>query len=136
MPHVPVAGSYNSALLPGPLTRTLPLGRSIAVSPPPAKLRSPVLVQVPVVGSYSSALFEGHKPKQSSSRPPASNTLPLRSSPAVKKLKLDGSALPVMLQEPVAGSYCSALSPSTTMTLPFGSSIGVERGPAELRLPV
>ena len=61
--HVPLAGSYSSALLNTPLsptppaTSTLPEYGSVAVWYPRALPMLPVAVQVPIAGSYSSALL-------------------------------------------------------------------------------
>src|SRR5262245_4329511 len=56
--HVPVAGSYISAVLRAepppttpPATNTLPSGSSVAVCPKRAVLRLPVALQVPLAGS-------------------------------------------------------------------------------------
>src|SRR6266550_1814719 len=81
--HVPLAGSYSSALLKTrplfpPATSTLPLGRSVAVCWARAVPRLPVAVHVPVAGSYSSALL-----KAGPLFPPATSTLPVGSSVAV-----------------------------------------------------
>lgn len=65
--HVPVPGSYSSALLPWPttsspaVTRTFPLGSSVA-APCRAVLRLLVLLHVLVAGSYSSALLRLKQP--------------------------------------------------------------------------
>src|SRR5438094_8232088 len=61
--QLPVAGSYNSALLKSeplypPATSTLPLDSSVAVCRKRAVPRLPVAVHVPVAGSYSSALLK------------------------------------------------------------------------------
>ncbi len=104
--HVPVAGSYTSALLrmpPGipnpPATSTLPLGSNVAVCNLRRVLRLPVALQIPVAGSYSSAVLKG---------PPATSTLPLGSNVAVCWLRMS-FRLPVALHVPLAGSYSSAL---------------------------
>src|SRR5207249_10757112 len=83
--HVPLAGSYSSALLKTPsqslnppATSTLPLGSSVAVCRSRAVPRLPVAVHVPLAGSYSSALL-----KAGPWFPPATSTLPLGSSVAV-----------------------------------------------------
>ena len=86
--HVPLAGSYSSALLrPLPLpsgvppaTSTLPLGSNVAVWKKRAVLRLPVAVHVPLAESYSSALLRG---VLKSGVPPATSTLPLFSNVAV-----------------------------------------------------
>src|SRR5262249_30649174 len=57
--HVPVFGSYSSAVLreePPPTTNTFPSGSNVAVLPLPALLRLPVKLQTPVDGSYNSAV--------------------------------------------------------------------------------
>ena len=61
--HVPVAGSYSSALAKGcsqssmpPATSTCPFGSNVAVCESRAVAMLPVAVHVPVAGSYSSAL--------------------------------------------------------------------------------
>src|SRR5205807_523710 len=86
--HVPVAGSYSSALLRAkqlcgggpqlkpPATRTLPFGSKVAVCPSRSVLRSAVRFHVPAAGSYSSALLKDLL----LSLPPATRTLPLGSS--------------------------------------------------------
>ena len=85
--HVPLAGSYSSALLrPLPLlptpaaTSTLPLGSNVAVCDRRAVVRLPVSLQLPLAGSYSSALLTATK---LASYPPATSTLPLGSNVAV-----------------------------------------------------
>ena len=83
--HVPLAGSYSSALVRKtpfypPATSTLPLGSNVAVCCRRAVLRLPVALHVPLAGSYSSALGEGLKLLSS---PPATSTLPLGSNVAV-----------------------------------------------------
>jgi hypothetical protein len=57
--HVPLAGSYNSALSVGqpPAARTFPLGSSVAVWKLRATLRLPVTLHVSVAESYNSALL-------------------------------------------------------------------------------
>src|SRR5919202_3273900 len=63
--HVPVLGSYSSALErvqvgsqgpKPPATKTFPLGSSVAVCSTRAVLMLAVAVHMPVLGSYSSAL--------------------------------------------------------------------------------
>src|SRR5258707_3700659 len=82
--HVPVAGSYSSALLRKltplnpPATSTLPLGNNVAVCARRAVLRLLVALQVPVAGSYSSALASSPP-----LNPPATSTLPLGNNVAV-----------------------------------------------------
>src|SRR5205823_1230797 len=89
--HVPVAGSYSSAVLRAlltrkpPVIRTLPLDSSVAVWLLRAVLSVPVPVHVPVIGSYNSALLTsaqvcGGGPQL---KPPATNTLPFGNSVAV-----------------------------------------------------
>jgi hypothetical protein len=77
--HVPLAGSYSSALarvappsLP-PATSTFPLGSRVAEWSWRAARGDPVAAQVPLAGSYSSAL---RLP------PPATRTQPLGNSVA------------------------------------------------------
>src|SRR5438094_5415413 len=82
--QLPVAGSYNSALLKSeplypPATSTLPLGSSVAVCRKRAVPRLPVAVHVPVAGSYSSMLLKIGQ----SVCPPATSTLPSVSSVVV-----------------------------------------------------
>src|SRR5438874_1279570 len=83
--HVPVAGSYSSALLKerkgvvkATSTSIWPLGSSVAVGPLREVRWLPVAAHVPVAGSYSSALL-----KEVPLYPPATSTLPLGSNVAV-----------------------------------------------------
>jgi hypothetical protein len=100
--HVPVDGSYNSALLKvilpsvPPDTSTWPDGRSVAVLKMRAVWRLPVAVHVPVAGSYNSALFW----KKS---PPATSTRPEGSKVAMGQKRVV-PMLPVLLQLLIAGS--------------------------------
>ena len=62
--HVPLAGSYSSALVSGPLvllnppvTSTLPFGSNVVVCPRRAMLRLPVALQFALAGSYTSVLL-------------------------------------------------------------------------------
>ena len=90
--HVPVAGSYSSAVsatstlmpsMPAPATRTLPLGRSVAVWDARCRLMLPVVVQVPVAGSKSSADEMAWPVLLLLLRPPVTSTLPSGRSVAV-----------------------------------------------------
>src|SRR6516164_2855605 len=142
-PNVPVAGSYSSALLSGPLppppppapppaTSTRPLGSSVAVWKARAPLMLPVGFHVPVAGLYSSALENAVQPKLMQPSPPATSTWPLFSSVAVKSSRAV-VMLPVGLNVPVAGLYSSALlvaalptPPPATSTWPFCSTVAVK----------
>src|SRR5256885_1020854 len=75
-------GSYSSAVLPPPATRTLPLSSRVAVWKRRPLLRLPVLLHVPVAGSYNSdrSVMLG---KPSTKNPPATSTLPVVSNVAV-----------------------------------------------------
>src|SRR5205807_6855211 len=89
--HVPVAGSYDTALLRAkqlwgggpqlkpPATSTLPFGSKVAVWPSRSVLRSAVRLHIPAAGSYSSALLKDLV----LSLPPANRTLPLGNRIAV-----------------------------------------------------
>ena len=106
---VPVFGSYNSALVcqgatssfDPPATRTFPEGSNAAVNLfPRGVLIDPVGANVPDAGSYSSADDRNTFPYDC---PPATSTLPLRSSVAVW-LTLAWARLPVSANTPVVGS--------------------------------
>ncbi|SRR5258706_12144076 len=89
--HVPLAGSYSSAVPSNPrlcaeawptsppTTSTWPLVSSVAVWPERAALSAPVTVHIPETGSYSSALLSTPELP----RPPETRTLPLGSNVAV-----------------------------------------------------
>src|SRR5436190_4650371 len=74
--HVPVIGSYNSAVAvpwpPPPAASTFPFRRRVAVPKAWNVVMPPVDFQVPVAGSYSSALVRKLPPT-----PPATRTVPL-----------------------------------------------------------
>src|SRR5687767_6469782 len=81
--HVPVTGSYSSALRSAPTpptTNTFPLANSTAECPQRDRCRLPVVAHVSETGSKSSALVKGFPPL---SRPPVTNTFPLVSKVAV-----------------------------------------------------
>ncbi|KFA93702.1 hypothetical protein Q664_08055 [Archangium violaceum Cb vi76] len=108
--HVPVVGSYTSALEKGPLgleppvTSTRPEGRSVAVCFSRAVASRPVGLHVPVAGSYTSALERGPMgPEPLGPEPPVTSTWPESNSVAVWLVR--GMArVPVGLHVPVAGS--------------------------------
>jgi len=125
--NVPLAGSYNSAVAPTPLTTsTFPLGRSVAVSELSGTVMLPVAVNVPVAGSYSSAVAVV---------PPASSTMPLGRSVAELRATV---MLPVTANVPVAGSYSSAVvvEPPVTSTNPLSRSVAVRALVTTVMLPV
>ena len=101
----------------------------------------PVAVQDPLPGSYSSAVASGIIPPVP---PPGTSTLPSSSSVAVLErtpLPSRVTMLPVVVQDPLPGSYSSAdvplpLSPPATSTLPSGSSVAVLPWRGVVMLPV
>jgi len=94
-----------------PATRTLPVGRRVAVCPWRANAMLPVVDQVPVAGSYSSALAWEVKP----SKPPATSTRPSDSSVAVwtKRAVLIES---VSDQVPAASTWPTSAKPRRRIT--------------------
>ena len=125
--HLPVAGSYSSALaseLPPsaadpPVTRTSPSGSSAATASCLAVLIEPVAFQAFVAGLYSWA---------AAVPPPVTSTWPSASSVAVTEPPCETADGPVLVQVALAGLYTSAgvVTPKpVTSTLPLGSGVAV-----------
>src|SRR6266545_2920435 len=100
--HVPVAGSYSSAVdnaepvlrLWPPATSTFPLGSNVAVCVVRNVVNAPLAVQVPVAGLYSSELVRRTVPL----KPPTTRTVPLGSNVAECPARAPLSA-PVVVKE-------------------------------------
>src|SRR5438874_1626239 len=136
--HIPVAGSYSSALaktsllLSPPATSTCPFGSNVAVCMRRSVVMLRVAVHTPVAGSYSSALAKSLL----LFRPPATSTCPFGSNVAVWSQRAL-RRLSVSVHVLVVGSYNSEgpqrpvepaplqAAPPATNTSPFGSNVAV-----------
>src|SRR5436190_1554657 len=136
--HIPVAGSYSSALanwpwwFSPPATNTCPFGSNVAVCSKRGVVMLPVAVHTPVAGSYSSALAKSLLLFP----PPATSTCPFGSNVAVWSQRAL-RRLSVSVHVLVVGSYNSEgpqrpvepaplqAAPPATNTSPFGSNVAV-----------
>ena len=109
--HVPLAGSYSSALLKADCYHCSPCHQHLAVGQQRRRVTRACGAKAaggtprPVAGSYS---FRAAQERAGGIHPPATSTLPLGSNVAVW-LERAAIRLPVAVQAPVAGSYSSAL---------------------------
>jgi hypothetical protein len=110
--HVPVPGSYSSALVRKieydpppwypPVMSTNPLGSKVVAQNALAAVMRPVDENFPVAGSYRSWTLLGKYPSKPCG-PPATSTAPLFNSVAVSD-DLGARMLPVAVNVAVAGS--------------------------------
>ena len=128
MLHVPVVGSYSSALAPlapAPTTSTFPLGSNVDVGRKRGMLRLPVKLHVPVDGSYNSAVLGGGWFGNELS---TTRTLPLGSSVAVGYWR-GVLRLPVGIQLGLTWARTSARNANVAKNRPINARVRLNACP-------